>query len=77
MKLHASFKSLLPQAIFEHLEARGCLFQWREKVFQVCHLVVTRSMKKLISSIHHIFIKKKKRNPYLVHKFPTFVGPNI
>ncbi|KAK4582280.1 hypothetical protein RGQ29_025452 [Quercus rubra] len=34
VKLHASFKSLLPQAIFEHLEARGCLFQWREKVFQ-------------------------------------------
>ncbi|KAF3975457.1 hypothetical protein CMV_001302 [Castanea mollissima] len=34
VKLHASFKSSLPQAIFEHLEARGCLFQWREKVFQ-------------------------------------------
>ncbi|KAK7835748.1 f-box/lrr-repeat protein 3 [Quercus suber] len=34
VKLHASFKSLLPQAIFEHLEARGCLFQWREKVFK-------------------------------------------
>ncbi|GMY25618.1 F-box/LRR-repeat protein 3 [Fagus crenata] len=34
VKLHASFKSLLPQALFEHLEARGCLFQWRDKVFQ-------------------------------------------
>ncbi|KAK4483819.1 hypothetical protein RD792_011028 [Penstemon davidsonii] len=34
VKLHASFKSFLPQLIFEHLEARGCAFQWRDKVFQ-------------------------------------------
>ncbi|GMH26370.1 hypothetical protein Nepgr_028213 [Nepenthes gracilis] len=34
VKLHSSFKSLLPQKLFEHLEARGCLFQWRDKVFQ-------------------------------------------
>ena len=35
VKLQASFKSLLPQPLFEHLEARGCMFQWRDKVFQV------------------------------------------
>ncbi|KAK9734331.1 hypothetical protein RND81_04G132200 [Saponaria officinalis] len=34
VKLHSSFRSLLPQPLFEHLEARGCVFQWREKVFQ-------------------------------------------
>lgn len=34
VKLQASFKSLLPQPLFEHLEARGCMFQWRDKVFQ-------------------------------------------
>lgn len=35
VKLQASFKSLLPPRLFEHLEARGCSLQWREKVFQV------------------------------------------
>ncbi|XP_051130336.1 F-box/LRR-repeat protein 3 [Andrographis paniculata] len=34
VKLHASFKSLLPQLLFRHLDARGCAFQWRDKVFQ-------------------------------------------
>ncbi|KAL3830237.1 hypothetical protein ACJIZ3_019039 [Penstemon smallii] len=34
VKLHASFKSFLPQLLVEHLEARGCAFQWRDKVFQ-------------------------------------------
>lgn len=35
VKLQACFKSLLPQALFEHLEARGCVIQWRDKVLQV------------------------------------------
>ncbi|PSS17671.1 F-box/LRR-repeat protein [Actinidia chinensis var. chinensis] len=34
VKLQASFKSLLPKPLFEHLEARGCVFQWREKLLQ-------------------------------------------
>lgn len=34
VKLHSSFKLLLPQPLLSHLEARGCVFQWREKVFQ-------------------------------------------
>ncbi|KAJ0027741.1 hypothetical protein Pint_34981 [Pistacia integerrima] len=34
VKLQASFKSLLPQPLFKHLEARGCVFQWRDKGFQ-------------------------------------------
>jgi F-box/leucine-rich repeat protein 2/20 len=36
VKLHLSFKSLLPLPLFEHLEARGCVFEWRDKEFQVC-----------------------------------------
>ena len=35
VKLHVSFKSFLPQPLFEHLEARCCVFEWREKEFQV------------------------------------------
>lgn len=35
VKLQATFKTLLPQALFEHLEARGCVFQWRDKFFRV------------------------------------------
>ncbi|KAK3227423.1 hypothetical protein Dsin_007285 [Dipteronia sinensis] len=34
VKLQASFKYLLPQPLFEYLEARGCVLQWRDKVFQ-------------------------------------------
>ncbi|KAJ6755623.1 F-BOX/LRR-REPEAT PROTEIN 3 [Salix purpurea] len=34
VKLHLYFKSLLPQPLFEHLEARGCVFEWRDKEFQ-------------------------------------------
>ncbi|KAJ6922596.1 F-box/LRR-repeat protein 3 isoform X2 [Populus alba x Populus x berolinensis] len=34
VKLHVSFKSLLPQPLFEHLEARCCVFEWRDKEFQ-------------------------------------------
>lgn len=35
VKLHKSFKPLLPQSIFEFMEARGCIFHWRDKAFQV------------------------------------------
>ncbi|KAF8397176.1 hypothetical protein HHK36_016083 [Tetracentron sinense] len=35
VKLHASFKTLLPQPFLEHIESRGCVFQWRDKEFQV------------------------------------------
>ncbi|GKV06133.1 hypothetical protein SLEP1_g18060 [Rubroshorea leprosula] len=34
MKLQSTFKWLLPQPLLEHLEARGCAFQWRDKVLQ-------------------------------------------
>lgn len=34
VKLQTSFKSLLPQPLLQHLESRGCVFQWREKPFQ-------------------------------------------
>ncbi|URE44519.1 Leucine Rich Repeat family protein [Musa troglodytarum] len=35
VKLHSSFKPLIPKPILEHVEARGCVFQWRDKPFQV------------------------------------------
>ncbi|KAB2098523.1 hypothetical protein ES319_A01G244900v1 [Gossypium barbadense] len=35
VKLQAEFKWLLPHRLIEHLEARGCTFQWRDKVLQV------------------------------------------
>ncbi|GAA0160927.1 hypothetical protein LIER_17367 [Lithospermum erythrorhizon] len=34
VKLQASFRSLLPQQLFEHLEARGCALVWKDKIFQ-------------------------------------------
>ncbi|PON94364.1 F-box domain containing protein [Trema orientale] len=34
VKLQASFKSLIPQPLLKHLEGRGCVFQWRDKVLQ-------------------------------------------
>ncbi|XP_047307705.1 F-box/LRR-repeat protein 3-like [Impatiens glandulifera] len=34
VKLHTSFKSLLSQLLFDHLEARGCVFHWRDKEYQ-------------------------------------------
>lgn len=35
VKLHALFQALLPERLLKHLEARGCTFEWREKIFQV------------------------------------------
>ncbi|XP_058110460.1 F-box/LRR-repeat protein 3 [Magnolia sinica] len=35
VKLHMFFRSLLSPRLIDHIEARGCLFQWREKPFQV------------------------------------------
>ncbi|MQM01789.1 hypothetical protein Taro_034545 [Colocasia esculenta] len=35
VKLHSSFRSLLSQNLIEHMEARGCQFQWRDKPFKV------------------------------------------
>lgn len=34
VKLQALFRALLPQQLFEHLEARGCNLIWKHKVFQ-------------------------------------------
>ncbi|XP_027177174.1 F-box/LRR-repeat protein 3 [Coffea eugenioides] len=34
VKLLGSFKSKLPQPLFDLLGARGCVFQWRDKAFQ-------------------------------------------
>ena len=35
VKLHLSLRSLLPEPLVKHIEARGCVFEWRDKVFQV------------------------------------------
>lgn len=51
VKLHASFKSSLPKLLVKHLEARGCTFQWRDKLFQVtmaCTYVVCRGLWKML-----------------------------
>ncbi|XP_054794119.1 F-box/LRR-repeat protein 3-like [Prosopis cineraria] len=34
VKLHVSLRSTLPDPLIKHVEARGCLFEWRNKVFQ-------------------------------------------
>ncbi|KAF7825472.1 F-box/LRR-repeat protein 3 [Senna tora] len=34
VKLHLSFRSLLPEPFIKIIEARGCVFEWRNKVFQ-------------------------------------------
>ncbi|XP_072955162.1 F-box/LRR-repeat protein 3-like [Typha angustifolia] len=35
VKLHSSFKSFISQLLLQHVEARGCSFQWIDKPFQV------------------------------------------
>ncbi|KAJ1419272.1 Leucine-rich repeat [Sesbania bispinosa] len=35
VKLHLSLRSLLPELLIRHVEARGCVFEWRDKVCQV------------------------------------------
>lgn len=39
VKLHVSLRSLLPELLIRHVEARGCVFEWRDKVFQVCSFI--------------------------------------
>ncbi|KAK4268497.1 hypothetical protein QN277_025148 [Acacia crassicarpa] len=34
VKLHLSLRSSLPDPFIKHMEARGCVFEWRNKVFQ-------------------------------------------
>lgn len=34
VKLQSFFRTSLPRLVLENLEARGCIFQWRDKVFQ-------------------------------------------
>ncbi|KAK9054899.1 hypothetical protein SSX86_025978 [Deinandra increscens subsp. villosa] len=34
VKLQSSFRTLLQRSVLENLEARGCVIQWRDKVFQ-------------------------------------------
>lgn len=33
-KLHVKLRSLLPKLLIKHVEARGCVFEWRDKEFQ-------------------------------------------
>ncbi|KAJ6696605.1 hypothetical protein OIU85_003001 [Salix viminalis] len=35
VKLHASFKPLLPKSLLDYIEAHGCVLHWRDKAFQV------------------------------------------
>lgn len=45
VKLHLSLRSLLPELLIRHVEARGCVFEWRDKEFQV--LFLSRSCLKI------------------------------
>lgn len=40
-KLHIKLRSLLPKLLIRHVEARGCLFEWRDKEFQVYSFFVS------------------------------------
>lgn len=42
VKLQESFKSSLPQPLLKHLEARGCVFQWRDKVLEVRYHLISQ-----------------------------------
>ncbi|KMT05424.1 hypothetical protein BVRB_7g175510 [Beta vulgaris subsp. vulgaris] len=33
VKLHNCFKTMLPRSLLDHMEKRGCVFQWRDKAF--------------------------------------------
>lgn len=35
VKLHNSFRSLLPGSLVDYMETHGCVFHWRDKAFQV------------------------------------------
>lgn len=35
VKLHAAFKESIPQALLNHMEARGRIFHWRSKAVQI------------------------------------------
>ncbi|KAI3987236.1 hypothetical protein MKX01_031720 [Papaver californicum] len=48
IKLHTSFKSSLSQPFIEHIESRGCSFQWRDKPFQAA--VDARSWKQRLEA---------------------------
>ncbi|CAO2839239.1 unnamed protein product [Amaranthus hypochondriacus] len=52
VKLHSSFKSLLPQPLFKHLDARGCVFQWRKKLYQD-ELEDSKSWKMQLAETNH------------------------
>lgn len=62
VKLHRSFRPLLPEHIFKYMEARGCVFHWRDKAFQVyisylhptCH-IVNRFIQ------HQLYAKRRKK----------------
>lgn len=34
VKLQSYFRTLLPRLVLQHLESRGCVFHWRDKVFK-------------------------------------------
>ena len=53
-KLHVKLRNLLPELLIRHIEARGCVFEWRDKVFQVCAInqtfILTMMLVKIILS---------------------------
>jgi F-box/leucine-rich repeat protein 2/20 len=39
VKLHEAFKSMVPSHMLKVVEARGCLFQWINKPYQVFYYI--------------------------------------
>lgn len=64
VKLHTSFKPLLPQSLFEYMEARGCVLHWRDKAFQVLYFL------SLLGHINYIlpseFQLSRNKNPLML-----------
>jgi F-box/leucine-rich repeat protein 2/20 len=42
VKLHTAFRSMMPPHMLKVVEARGCVFQWIDKPFQVLYLFPTK-----------------------------------
>ncbi|KAK6935673.1 Leucine-rich repeat [Dillenia turbinata] len=51
VKLHSSFKPLLPQSLLDHMEADGCIFQRRDKALQIRILEAPYDLQMLLVNI--------------------------
>lgn len=57
VKLQSTFRSLLPQRLFEHFEARGCVFQWSDKILQVKKVHSFTTPKEIFLVKHFLYLR--------------------